>query len=75
MIAPYDVTICDSHFRPVHLKGYHEVGDRGIKINLYNKGHYVLHFRTNQQMDRALKRIKILTSSETTPDSTTFDTS
>ncbi|XP_063929601.1 uncharacterized protein LOC135141926 [Zophobas morio] len=59
-ISPYDVNISDQNFRPVHLIGADDREDRVIKINTYNEGVYVVHFRTDKQRDRAMKRVKRL---------------
>jgi hypothetical protein len=62
IIKPHDEEIPVTHFLPVHLRGYSEVENRGLRINQrFNRPPYNLYFRTPAQCARALRRIRVIT--------------
>ncbi|KAJ3628228.1 hypothetical protein MTP99_015548 [Tenebrio molitor] len=59
IIKPHDEEIPVTYFLPVHLRGYSEVENRGLRINQrFNRPPYNLYFRTPAQCARALRRIR-----------------
>jgi hypothetical protein len=62
IIKPHDEEIPVTYFLPVHLRGYSEVENRGLRINQrFKRPPYNLYFRTPAQCARALRRIRVIT--------------
>jgi hypothetical protein len=59
LIHADDATIMNFCFRPIHIRGYNDIKQKGVEVRLYNDPEsLVIYFRTSQQRGCALKRLE-----------------